>query len=193
MTRAELITNRTQADIDLALATISQNLPLPMDNLKISWDWRALNRIESFCAQLSELLNFYGYAVSITTKTNWAASSIGEGQNGLAVEGLRILENIRLLRNTFFVLKTTPATPNSASLLTFTQANNIEKILFDMDQLIEWMLASFIYSNQAYSGEAFQIAGIRFVGQRYTMGQLGQFTMAQLNLRTMQELQEGWR
>lgn len=147
MNRNELITNRTQADIDMALAFIRNNTPLPANNLKIAWDWRALQRIETFCKYLSDILVTYGYSVNIETKTDWTK----ESPNSEA-DGLRILNNLNVLRNVFTVFSTTPNTPAMPSMLNFSDANDIEQILFDIDILIEMLEVDFLFTGQFYPG-----------------------------------------
>lgn len=63
------------------------------------------------------------------------------------------IANINALRGTIAVLSTTPATPKSMELLDYIKANDIEKILVDINQLIINMAAAWFYSGEVYSGE----------------------------------------
>lgn len=63
------------------------------------------------------------------------------------------IANINALRGTIAVLSTTPATPKSMELLDYIKANDIEKILADVNQLIINMSAAWFYSGDLYSGE----------------------------------------
>lgn len=63
------------------------------------------------------------------------------------------IANVAALRGTVAVLPTTPATPESMKLLDYIKANNIEKILVDINQLLSNMAAAWFYSGEVYSGE----------------------------------------
>lgn len=63
------------------------------------------------------------------------------------------ITNINALRETVVVLSTTPATPESMELFDYIRANDIEKILVDINQLIINMAAAWFYSGDLYSGE----------------------------------------
>lgn len=132
--RHSLIFDRTQADIDLALSLKRQNLPLPYDNLKIAWDWRALKRIESFCEHLADKLNSLGFTVTIDTKTDWTKESLNS-----EADGFRILKNINNLKAAVPNLPFIPTTPESATRLTYSQANDIERILFVLDESVYYI------------------------------------------------------
>lgn len=149
MTRHDLITDRTQADIEMVMALIRQNQPLPINNLRFAWDWRAMNRVEQFSKELAELLTSHSYPISIVTKTDWNTESIVD----FASEGLRILSNINKLREAFYVLSITPDTPLTIIAMSITEANAIEKILYDLDMVISGMVAALQYGNTFYGGD----------------------------------------
>lgn len=65
----------------------------------------------------------------------------------------RYIANVAALRGSITVLSTTPATPESMELLDYINANNIEKILVDINQLLINMAAAWFYSGEVYSGE----------------------------------------
>lgn len=64
------------------------------------------------------------------------------------------LSNIEAIRSTLEVLFVTPETPESMEALTWVEANNIEQILIDINQLIINMSAAWFFSGDLYSGEA---------------------------------------
>lgn len=65
----------------------------------------------------------------------------------------KYLKNISAIRSAISVYETTPEPPSSMDNLTWKQANNIEKILFDLDEIITKMEQAWFYSGDLYSGE----------------------------------------
>lgn len=57
------------------------------------------------------------------------------------------LANVEALRSTLGVLESTPQTPESMEALTWVEANNIEQILLDVQQMINQVVESFSRSN----------------------------------------------
>lgn len=68
-------------------------------------------------------------------------------------EANRIINNINVLRSIIALYNDTPSTPETMRFLDYIKANNIEKILFDIDKLVNNMVANFRYSGTFYSGE----------------------------------------
>ena len=106
------------------------------------------NRVGTAIVYLAEKLNEYGYHPSVDVKINWFVSDIPP---------LSLMEtylaNVQALINAYYTLTTTPAPPASMANLTFTDANNIEQILLDMNTLLENMIAQFKFSDTFYCGE----------------------------------------
>lgn len=65
----------------------------------------------------------------------------------------RYLNNIQILRKSIAVYSTTPIAPKSADFLKIEHANDMEKILFDVNELITKMESAWFYSGDLYSGE----------------------------------------
>lgn len=140
----KLIFDRTSADVEYA-----RNNPSAEEWLKGCYNYIDLNRVEEWCKYLSNLLNSYGYVNLISEKTDWNVNDIQ------TIEQMeRYLKNVKILIETFILKKDTPKLPETINKLTYTQANNIEKILYDINELIEKMEAMFRYSNTFYSGES---------------------------------------
>lgn len=136
----ELIFDRTFADVTA-------------NNDKGNYNASDLNRVESWCEYLKNMLIENGYYVDIQTKTDW---KIGFGEN-MQSNIDRIKNNVDKLKNAFYVLKTTPTIEKNKTSLNYIDANNIEKVLFDIDYLIKKMEESFRYSNTFYSGTDFYL------------------------------------
>lgn len=63
------------------------------------------------------------------------------------------LDNVGLIRSAVSVLPGTPSVPDDMEDLTADEANSIEKILVDVDFLLNNMEAAWLYSGDIYSGE----------------------------------------
>ena len=96
-----------------------------------------LNRIETAQKTLAEDLNNLQYKISISNKTDWTYTDIFDNANYE-----RLLNNLEKLKDAFFTYPTTPQTPSY--MYGFKEANDIEKILFDIEQLIEEMKKNYI-------------------------------------------------
>lgn len=124
-----LIFDRTQSDII-------------NDTNKAYIDYKDLNRVEEAVKYLSDILNGYNYSNSVDIKT-W---NIDEFRKQKECE--RIKENYRVLKEAFYYKFNIP----DFEWETIEEANDIEKILFDLKKYIEKMVAVFRYSNTFYSG-----------------------------------------
>ena len=128
-----LIFDRTQNDLE-------QKTP------KGYYNYTDLNRIETWCEYLANLLTSYSYPVSITVKKNWAMSDL---PNVNDME--RIRSNVNTIKTAFHAYTNIPENLN---YMTIEKANDIEKILSELDFLTKNMISSFRYSNTFNSGES---------------------------------------
>ena len=82
-----LITNRTQADVDLFLKVRAKITAAGWSALKVSekavwmdtkgeYRFSDLNRVGSAVRYLASLLGLYGYPVSVSVRTSWIRSDI---------------------------------------------------------------------------------------------------------------------
>lgn len=83
-----------------------------------------------------------------TAKENWTATEVPTA-NDLS----NLLLMVATIRGALTVWASTPRTPADTGTLDYTGANNIEKILADVDQLVTNMIAAQYYSGELYSGE----------------------------------------
>lgn len=140
----KLIFDRTSEDVEYA-----RNNPSAEEWLKGCYNYIDLNRVEEWCKYLSNLLNSYGYVNLISEKTDWNIEDIQ------TVEQMaRYLNNVKILMETFILKDNTPKIPDTINKLTYSQANDIERILYDINELIDKMEATFRYSNTFHSGES---------------------------------------
>lgn len=148
-----MITDRTGTDVTTAatLRTKIQSGQSLTDSEKTAFERGActitmINRVENAQKSLSDLLNKYKYTVNISNKTNWTNGEIFNNANYM-----RLLQNLRALRNAFYTYNTTPNTPTY--IYGYEEANNIEKILVDINSMIESMESNFRECDTFYCGE----------------------------------------
>ena len=128
-----LIFDRTQSDLENGTS-------------KGYYNYTDLNRIEEWCEYLANLLTSYSYPVSITVKKNWAMSDL---PNVNDME--RIRSNVNAIKTVFHAYTNIP---ENLEYMTIEKANDIEKILSELDFLTKNMISSFRYSNTFNSGES---------------------------------------
>lgn len=153
----ELITDRVQADVErvaylagrvsAGTATAAEQTEWASD-LKGAYNASDLNRVGAAVAYVAGRLNGYGYTVTVNPNQDWTGSDIPtEGQMAA------YLRDVATLRGAIAVMASTPPTPDSVNNLTWKEANDIERILLDVDELLTRMAAAWFYSGEIWSGE----------------------------------------
>lgn len=107
-----------------------------------------LNRVGEAVRYLAERFTDYGYAVTVNPKTDWSESDTPTASQ---METYRL--NIAHLRAAIAVMQSTPETPETMRALNYVKANNIERILQDLDTLITNMEQAWFFSGDLYAGE----------------------------------------
>ena len=143
----ELIYDRTEADLEVPRKCKKQNIPYPSDNLRYSWDFRALNRTEGAMEYLNQIFQELGYFKVMEFKTDWTNEEI------TPQEAKRYIENLKTLRTFLTMSSETPPAPNTINGMSINRANDIEKILFDINFLLEALQKYKIRSGVANSGQ----------------------------------------
>lgn len=152
-----LITDRTKQDVDrvnflrkkwFAGTITSTEMTEWFSDLKGAYNASDLNRVGAAMEYISQRLADAGYGHTLNLKTDWTAAD----DNRTGALGY-YLKTIRQLRSWFVTWPTTPDTPADLQNLTFEEANNIEKILMDLDDLISRMVQAYYYSGEIYAGE----------------------------------------
>lgn len=95
-------------------------------------DSSTLNRVETAIKYVAILLNQKGYRCNVKSKINWS-----DDDKRLESEMQRIRNNLVILRDTFFAKDDTPMVPERITYTSVYQANAIEKIIYDIGDLIE--------------------------------------------------------
>lgn len=119
-------------------------------NMKGAYNASDLNRVGEALNYLRDRLAAASYLPSsiFTAKTDWTMADIPT-----ASDLRNYLRYVSTIREAMAHFKTTPAVPEYTGGLDYQEANNIEKILFDVDQLITNMLAARYYCGELYGGE----------------------------------------
>lgn len=104
-----------------------------------------LNRVESWCRFLADELNAVGYNISINTKTNWAQTDMRT-----ASEMERIRTNIKAIMNGYHYITNIE---NNAENFDYIKANNWERILFEIWNLMIGMQDWYVYGGVANGGQ----------------------------------------
>ena len=149
-----MIFDRTQNDVDTAIIlrrekvqkfqalSESEIATLEKGTLTIN----TLNRIESKQEELKNLFNDMGYWNTQITNKTWGENDIFNED-----EFQRILDNTNVLRNAFFVYKDTPNTPPISYY--WQDINSLEKILYDLDVMINDVKSNYRECGTFYCGE----------------------------------------
>lgn len=114
-----LIYDRTLNDVENSLT-----------NTKGSYNYTDLNRVETWCEYLQDILANYGFSEELETKTDWTMTDyITRTQMD------RIRANIDTLKDFCEALST--ETIEYDNTMNYKQANALEQILYDISQYIE--------------------------------------------------------
>ena len=122
-TARELIETKVKA---FAALTADEILSLERGTLTIN----TLNRIEEKQSELNDLINAEGYYNTNIINRLWTHTDVFD-----EVNFSRIVNNCEILKKAFFEYTDTPATPNA--VYHFENINSIEKILVDLEKMID--------------------------------------------------------
>ena len=146
----ELITDRTASDV--ANGTV-----------KGTYSDVDMNRVQSAISTLRSALSENGYNLAdLFPMPEWKEKSIPSVQ-----QFQEYLENVRIVRSALAVLPSTPKAPQSMSKMDFKAANNIEKILVDVETLLETLKQVYIHADMpwAYAGVGFYAVSPKSIWQ----------------------------
>lgn len=120
-----------------------------LSDLKGAYNATDLSRVDGAIDYLVERLRENGYYTEgISTYRLWSVDRIPR-----VTELARYLNNVRIMRNAFATLPTTPNVPDDMRHFTHREANDIEQILYDVDMLITNMVNAWFYADDVFSGE----------------------------------------
>jgi len=107
-----------------------------------------LNRVGNAMYYIAERLRSFGYAITVNPRTNWT-----ETDKVTVSEANLYLDNLRKLRAAFSMLPTTPNAPGGEKPFDVQEANDIEKILQDVEWLLNRMPFAFRHSGTFSAGQ----------------------------------------
>lgn len=110
------------------------------------YNYTDLNRVGAAISCLAGLINGYGYSVTVSTVTNWTANSIFTTNDAIAY-----LSNVAVIKAAFYGTTNIPAAMNN---MRPEDANNIEKLLIEIEDHLTQMAAAFRYCGELICGEA---------------------------------------
>lgn len=153
-----LITDRTSADVSYVktlaskisngTATEEEVAEWNGGNLKGSYNHTDLNRVGAAILYVADRLNAFGYDVHVEVKTDWL-----ELEWMTPEDVYKYLNAFSILKSCFELMKTSPSVPSDMNGFTYTEANNIEKILEDIDLLLTNSSKAWYFSGDLFSGE----------------------------------------
>ena len=138
-----LVYDRTAQDVETARTQRGKVLT----PLKGCYNAVDLNRVAAAVTEIAAELNSAGYAVTVNPRT-YAESDIIRRSDFAAY-----LANVQTLRDAIAVRASTPELPAADAKLDYIGANNIEKILADLDELLGWMKYSQKYCGTFAAGQ----------------------------------------
>jgi len=117
--------------------------------MKGRYSFTDMNRVESAVEALSARFVEKGYLdAPLTVKTDWHSFSVPT-----RTDMTRYLGNIATLRSLVTVYPDTPLAPTVNQKFNFERANDIEKILLDVDAILTAIPQSWFYAGEIMSGE----------------------------------------
>lgn len=159
-----LITDRTAGDVERVVYLTglwvpnAQGVPQWTGTAAELSEWTAgakgaynatdLNRVGEALLYLAGLLNARGYTVTVSPKTDWTVAD-----NPTATAMAHYLAQVSAIRDVIPLLPTTPAVPADLEGMTYMDANDIERILTDLDTLLANMAQAWFYCGEVYCGE----------------------------------------
>lgn len=116
-----------------------------------TYEYTDLNRVESAVAEIAALFPALGIADDMKTKTDWQLPADFSVETWpVESQMVRYLSNVERIKKLF---PNSIKLPTSMSELTWTGANNIEKVLQIAFERIRGIQKSYKYSGELFAGE----------------------------------------
>lgn len=137
------IYNRTSTDVAYVFAHQGSD-----SELKGALNVSDLNRIENNVEWLHEQLYAYGYSNLVDVKTDWVNTDF------IYLDDIdRIRQNVLNLVNAYYDLAESPTIVLGQEPLSYTHINDIEKVIFDIDSILNRMIEYFRISGTFVAGQ----------------------------------------
>ena len=151
-----LITDRTERDVERWRLLHSKGYAALTEAEKAEWDagmkgaynYEDMNRVESAVIFIANRLSEAGYPIAPEVKPSWSVRD-----HPTKADMDRYFGNISLLRSILPLYPTTPKAPTTSKKMDYLVANDIEKILSDIDRQISAINQSWYYAGDVYTGE----------------------------------------
>lgn len=153
-----LITDRTPRDaeevkslteaIKAGVATEEQVRQYLEGINKGAYTYRDLNRVENAVEYVAARLREFGYLKNALTIRSWGVED-KPNESDFA----RYFANVAMLRDAIAVWETTPDAPRGVVGFDTSKANALERILVDVDQILDLISDAWFFSGDTYSGE----------------------------------------
>ena len=151
-----LITDRTERDVERWRLLHSKGWDGMTEEEKAEWragmkgayNYEDMNRVESAVVFIANRLSESGYYVAPVVKPSWSVRD-----HPTKADMDRYFGNIALLRTILPLYPTTPKAPTTGKKMDYLAANDIEKILSDIDRQISAINQSWFYAGDIFTGE----------------------------------------
>lgn len=153
------ITDRTQADVNRAKAVIAklQSGKALTDaeqseygaGLKGCYNYTDINRVRAAVTALAASLNAEGYKVAVSPVLAGESTDALEDRNFTETDVVykaqweNYINNVRAIRDAFYTFGDTGPLPQPDERINYAYANNIEKVLEDVEALLWFMTQSY--------------------------------------------------
>lgn len=163
----QLIYNRTEADLNRAAELNRMDYAKMTEAEKAEFNsglrgsytpYIDMNRVTEAMEYLKTELEGYGYKVNYSPvyikpgRTQWIASDLPTPEQLTSY-----LSNVSAIRAVLEVFSTTPSVPETMQGLTYERANDIEKILADVETIINGIKRMFRVCGTFYAGSGYQL------------------------------------
>lgn len=115
-----------------------------------TYDWRDMNRVAEAMEYVAERLRSLGWDVMVTPRYYTRENFPTESAFAHYTEQLRKLHDVLPLPIT---TPTVPAVSTERPYMTVQEANDIEKILLDIEDVVQRTEAVYLFSGDVFAGE----------------------------------------
>lgn len=156
MSLEHLITDRSAQDVDrvnILAAKAWQDMTAEeraewLSPMKGSYNYTDLNRVEEAVTYVAQRLREFGYLTYLPVTRTWFADEI-PAESDIS----RCFGNVATLRRALTVWESTPEAPSGMTGFGANEANDLEQILVDVDQILTRISQAWFYSGDLYAAE----------------------------------------
>lgn len=153
-----LITDRTASDV-AEVVSLAQKISTGnateaeitefLTVMKGSYNYTDMNRVGQAVAYLRDRLrDDAGTSVEVAPKTDWANGDIPTTE-----QAAQYISDVKNIRAAFLLPEGTPEAPGTLTGLTYSGANAIEEILYNLNRTIDALKITLITSGEVFAGE----------------------------------------